>query len=129
MAATAFAAETLLPENFQFTLAWDKPDEREMVVGFKLYSTQNFTNQVVNDPVLGPVTNKVWVFSTNALLEIRNFQSGSNYLYSAVPGFPKGTNAIALSSIDAVTNESALSEPLIIRTLGKPSAPQGIRKL
>lgn len=120
---------TLLPENVPWTLGWDKMEAGEEIVAFRLYATQTFTNRVTQHATLGAVTNRVWQWPTNAVVEIRTFQAGTNNMAALVPGLTRGTNAVALSAVDALTNESELSEPLILRVLGKPLAPQGIRKL
>lgn len=106
------AAETLLPENKPFTLAWEHFTE-ETNVTFKLWSG----------------TNLIKTFGTNAYRITGTDGTNLTYHATLTNGLPKGTNALQLTVEGPVAGESDPSSNLFVRVLGKPSAPQAPRKL
>lgn len=115
LAVMAQTAPTLLPESIPFTLEWEHERE-EPGVYYMLYAGTNLTQTI----------------STNDFTTV-GITNGLSTLRAQINGFPKGTNVLTLAAVSPTfgTNSAAESDPstpIAIRVLGKPLAPQALRK-
>ena len=103
---------TLVPENKPFTIAWEHEREDSTVV----YRLMRDSTNVVSE------------LATN-LFTISGVTNGLSTIIATVPGLPKGTNNLTVVAVSMLVGASDPSTNLVIKSLGKPSAPQGVRKL
>lgn len=106
----AFAG-VLLPADQPFTIAWDNPNPPELVLSFELFSG----------------TNQVAIF-TPSLVTLIGVTNGVTSMSAAAPPLPIGTNTLTLVAVNVLGMRSDPSPALVIDALGKPLAPQAIRK-
>jgi len=111
-------AYTLLPENEEWTIAWDQQTDGETLT-YRLRVGTNVvrvyaTNEVMSNGTYYKVTSGV----TNLIA----------YYSAKAPALMKGTNSLTLTAVNLAGSESDPSNVLLVKALGKPLAPQALRK-
>lgn len=104
----------LLPEKIPFKIAWDHDQDGDPTIFYRLMAGTNLVTDIK--------TNQFQLSSTNGIT------TATATITNAIP---RGTNVLTLIAVSGIyTNETSdPSNPVVIRILGKPLAPQGIRKL
>lgn len=101
-----------LPALAPWRLAWDETNPPGIVVAYDLfYGTNKIATLSATDCRTEPSTN------------------GTVTLSAIVPGVLVGKNLVTLRALDGFNQASDLSAPLTVDGLGKPLAPQALRKL
>lgn len=107
--AIAALADVLVPELRPFQLAWTH-DQQNQVTTYRLRAGTN-----------------IFEIPTNAytLLDITN---GVTEWTAVIPGLARGSDVLTLTAVNQLGEESDQSQPLAVIVLGKPLAPQNLRK-